>query len=94
MWNRIKHWWRAEGALVHLQGISDRQLADMGLEREGLRQRVLEFRTEAPAPAPAFRRASWRATKACQSAPGSRPHGPPAPDPWPSQPAGPTTAAR
>lgn len=41
MWNRIKRWWEAEGALAGLQGISDRMLADMGLEREGLRDRVL-----------------------------------------------------
>jgi phosphoketolase len=41
MLNRIKQWWRAEGALVGLQGMSDRMLADMGLDREDLRQRVL-----------------------------------------------------
>lgn len=41
MWNRIKTWWAAEGALVGLQGVGDRMLADMGLEREGLRNRVL-----------------------------------------------------
>lgn len=41
MWNRIKRWWQAEGALAGLQGTSDRMLADMGLEREGLRGRVL-----------------------------------------------------
>jgi hypothetical protein len=41
MWNRIKHWWLAEGALVGLQGVSDRMLDDMGLERDGLRARVM-----------------------------------------------------
>ena len=41
MLNRIKNWWAAEGALVGLQGVGDRMLADMGLEREGLRNRVL-----------------------------------------------------
>ncbi len=41
MWNRIKRWWRAEGDLAQLQGVSDRMLEDMGLEREGLRDRVL-----------------------------------------------------
>lgn len=41
MWNRIKRWWAAEGALVSLQGVSDRTLADMGLDREGLRERVM-----------------------------------------------------
>ncbi|MFN4204155.1 MAG: hypothetical protein ACK4GM_13975 [Tabrizicola sp.] len=40
MFNRIKAWWAAEGAMVQLQGVSDRMLADMGLEREGLRERV------------------------------------------------------
>lgn len=48
MWNRIKHWWRAEGAMVQLQGVSDRMLADMGLEREGLRNRVLGHGVVAP----------------------------------------------
>lgn len=51
MWNRIKHWWAAEGALVGLQGVSDRMLADMGLERDGLRSRVLD-RTFEPSQAP------------------------------------------
>ena len=41
MWDRIKQWWAAEGALVGLQGVSDRMLADMGLQREDLRERVL-----------------------------------------------------
>lgn len=41
MWTRIKHWWQAEGDLAQLQGVSDRLLADMGLERDGLRARVL-----------------------------------------------------
>lgn len=41
MWNRIKQWWKAEGALVGLQGASDRMLADMGLERGELRERVM-----------------------------------------------------
>jgi hypothetical protein len=48
MWNRIKRWWAAEGALVGLQGVSDRMLADMGLEREGLRDRVLGHEVEPP----------------------------------------------
>ncbi len=49
MWNRIKEWWAAEGALVGLQGASDRMLADMGLEREDLRDRVMGVPT-APMP--------------------------------------------
>lgn len=48
MWNRIKHWWKAEGAMVQLQGVSDRMLADMGLEREGMRDRVLGREEAAP----------------------------------------------
>jgi hypothetical protein len=53
MWNRIKHWWQAEGALVGLQGVSDRMLKDMGLEREGLRDRVLGREADPLAPTPA-----------------------------------------
>jgi hypothetical protein len=41
MWNRIKRWWAAEGAMVSLQGLDDRLLADMGQDREGLRDRVM-----------------------------------------------------
>ncbi|RYH95300.1 MAG: DUF1127 domain-containing protein [Acetobacteraceae bacterium] len=41
MWDRIRHWWRAQGELAKLQGISDRMLADMGLTPEELRDRVL-----------------------------------------------------
>ena len=41
MWNRIKHWWKAEGDWAQLQGVSDRMLADMGLKREGLHDQVL-----------------------------------------------------
>lgn len=52
MWNRIKDWWHAEGALVGLQGVSDRMLADMGLERETLRERVLGHVTEPAASVP------------------------------------------
>ena len=48
MWNRIKHWWDAQGDMAKLQGVSDRALADMGLEREGLRARVMGGVTETP----------------------------------------------
>ena len=41
MWNRIKHWWDAQGELAKLHGISDRMLADLGLERDDLRARVM-----------------------------------------------------
>lgn len=41
MWKQLKLWWQAEGDLAQMQGLSDRLLADMGLVREGLRQRVL-----------------------------------------------------
>lgn len=40
MWKRIKRWWEAEGAMVALQGVSDRLLEDMGLDRESLRYQV------------------------------------------------------
>ena len=41
MWNRIRHGWEAQGDLAKLRGVSDRMLADMGLEREELRARLL-----------------------------------------------------
>lgn len=40
MWKHLKDWWKTEGAMVQLQGLDDRLLADMGLDREGLRERV------------------------------------------------------
>lgn len=46
MWNRITHWWKAQGDLAKLHGVSDRMLADMGLEREDLRDRVLARATD------------------------------------------------
>lgn len=49
MWKLIKRWWEAEGALVGLQGVSDRMLQDMGLEREDLRARVLGEAPDRPA---------------------------------------------
>lgn len=48
MWNRIKQWWNAEGALVGLQGLSDRMLEDMGLDRDDLRARVMAVETGTP----------------------------------------------
>lgn len=48
MWKRIKQWWQAEGAMAELHGISDRLLKDMGLEREGLRSRVMGKEEAAP----------------------------------------------
>lgn len=41
MWKRIKHWWQAEGDLAQLQGVSNRMLEDMGLDREELRASVM-----------------------------------------------------
>jgi hypothetical protein len=41
MWKRVKTWWEAWGAMVQLQGLDKRLMADMGLEREGLRARVM-----------------------------------------------------
>lgn len=40
MWMKFKKWWATEGEMVQLNGLDDRLLADMGLEREGLRDRV------------------------------------------------------
>lgn len=40
MWTQLKKWWKTEGAMVQLQGLDDRLLADMGLERDVLRERV------------------------------------------------------
>lgn len=40
MWKQLKHWWQAEGDLAQMQGLSDRLLADMGLDREALRDQV------------------------------------------------------
>jgi uncharacterized protein YjiS (DUF1127 family) len=40
MWKHLKDWWKTEGAMVQLQGLDDRLLADMGLDRDGLRERV------------------------------------------------------
>ena len=50
MWNRIRQWWKAEGDWAQLQGNSDRMLADMGLEREGLRERVMGHDVETSVP--------------------------------------------
>jgi uncharacterized protein YjiS (DUF1127 family) len=40
MWKRVKNWWVTWGAMVQLQGLDQRLMADMGLQREGLRARV------------------------------------------------------
>lgn len=49
MWNRLKNWWDAQGDLAKLQGVSNRMLSDMGLQREGLRAQVLGQDRETPA---------------------------------------------
>lgn len=41
MWKQFKDWWSADGAAHQLLGLDDRLLADMGLERAGLRKRVM-----------------------------------------------------
>jgi hypothetical protein len=50
MWKQIRNWWRAWGDLVRVRGFDDRLLADMGLDRETLRDRVMgrERREGAP----------------------------------------------
>jgi hypothetical protein len=40
MWTKFRRWWATEGEMVRLRGLDDRLLADMGLQREGLRDRV------------------------------------------------------
>ena len=41
MWTQLKRWWAAGGTMVQLQRLDDRLLTDMGLERAGLRARVM-----------------------------------------------------
>lgn len=52
MWKRLQAWWRAEGDLAQLQGLGDRLLTDMGLDRDDLRARVHGRTDPAPAPRP------------------------------------------
>ncbi len=40
MWKLLKRRWATEGTLVQLQRLDDRLLADMGLPRDDLRDRV------------------------------------------------------
>ncbi|MFM7446439.1 MAG: DUF1127 domain-containing protein [Tabrizicola sp.] len=55
MWKRIKRWWDAEGAMMELQGVSDRMLADMGLDRETLRAQVQGRFDPVPEPLDCYR---------------------------------------
>ncbi len=41
MWRRLKSWCAADLAVQHLYHLDDRLLADMGLQREDLRDRVM-----------------------------------------------------
>ncbi len=40
MWKRFKIWWDIWGETVRLQGLDDRLLADIGVERTDIRARV------------------------------------------------------
>jgi Domain of unknown function (DUF1127) len=40
MWKRIRAWWAAERAIEEVMSLDDRLLADIGLDRAGLRERV------------------------------------------------------
>lgn len=51
MWTHLKRWWATEGAMVQLRGLDNRLLADMGLDRDGLRKRV-RGEVHAPSVAP------------------------------------------
>lgn len=55
MWTQLKFWWRAEGDLVRLQGLGDRLLADMGLERGNLRDLVHGRLDPGPEPRESYR---------------------------------------
>jgi uncharacterized protein YjiS (DUF1127 family) len=51
MWIKLKKWWAIEGEMVRLSGLDNRLLADMGLERGQLRDRVQGVTTRtSPAP--------------------------------------------
>lgn len=50
MWKQLQSWWQAEGDLARLQGLGDRLLTDMGLDRDGLRDRVHGRLDAAPEP--------------------------------------------
>ena len=70
MWKRLQHLWKAWGDLVHLEFLDDRLLADMGVERDELRQRVLgsEMPPSQTHPAPAVRTEHCCEAKAARSA--------------------------
>ena len=55
MWKQLKLWWRAEGDLAQLQGLDNRLLSDMGLQREGLRDQVHGRIDPGPAPRDCYR---------------------------------------
>jgi hypothetical protein len=47
MWKRTGKWWQAWGDLVRVRGLDDRLLADMGLDRETLCDRVMGRESQA-----------------------------------------------
>ncbi|MGL4236121.1 hypothetical protein [Tabrizicola sp.] len=46
MWKRLSAWLDADLAMQQLTHLDDRLLADMGLERESMRERVVRRQTE------------------------------------------------
>jgi hypothetical protein len=48
MWKRIRAWWAIERATEELMHLDDRLLADIGLDRTELRQRIRAAEDDIP----------------------------------------------